>query len=112
MQKRGLDMTHLDEVIALLASGVPLDETFHDHALNGNYSGHRECHIEPDWLLVYYTQDDILVLTLVGCSLTFFVFSARRGHLRSEGKITGVSPLIFLQTTSAPPLARKNVTFK
>ena len=64
MQKRGLDMSLLDEVITLLASGEPLDEKYHDHALGGDYAGHRECHVAPDWLLVYYTLDDILVLTL------------------------------------------------
>jgi len=65
MQKRGLEMSRLDEVIAMLASGDMLDEKYHDHALGGDYSGHRECHIAPDWLLVYYKEDDILVLTLV-----------------------------------------------
>ena len=65
MQKRGLDMTRLDAVITMLASGETLDETYHDHPLSGDYSGHRECHIAPDWLLVYYKQEDILVLTLV-----------------------------------------------
>ena len=64
MQKRGLEMTRLDEVIAMLASGDQLDEKYHDHALSGDYAGHRECHISPDWLLVYYKEDDILVLTL------------------------------------------------
>ena len=64
MQKRGLDMSRLDEVIAMLASGDFLDEKYHDHALGGDYAGHRECHIAPDWLLVYYKEDDILVLTL------------------------------------------------
>jgi mRNA interferase YafQ len=42
-----------------------LDEKYHDHALGGDCAGHRECHIAPDWLLVYYMEDDILVLTLV-----------------------------------------------
>ena len=65
MQKRGLDMTRLDTVITMLASGETLDESYHDHPLSGDYSGHRECHIAPDWLLVYYKQEDILVLTLV-----------------------------------------------
>ncbi|MBR4221697.1 MAG: type II toxin-antitoxin system YafQ family toxin [Victivallales bacterium] len=65
MQKRGLDMTRLDAVITMLASGETLDESYHDHPLSGDYSGHRECHIAPDWLLVYYKQEDILVLTLV-----------------------------------------------
>ena len=64
MRKRGLEMARLNEVIALLASGSQLDEKYHDHALSGNYEGHRECHITPDWLLAYYKEDDILVLTL------------------------------------------------
>jgi mRNA interferase YafQ len=64
MQKRGVDMTRLDEIIAKLASGEVLDEQYRDHALSGNYIGHRECHIAPDWLLVYYKENDILVLTL------------------------------------------------
>ena len=64
MQKRGLEMSRLDEVITMLASGDLLNEKYHDHALGGDYAGHRECHIAPDWLLVYYKEDDILVLTL------------------------------------------------
>ena len=58
-------MAQLDEVIAILASGDSMDDKYHDHALSGNYVGHRECHIAPDWLLVYYKEKDILVLTLV-----------------------------------------------
>ena len=65
MQKRGLEMARLDKVITMLASGETLDEKYHDHALGGSFTGHRECHIAPDWLLVYYTEDDILALTLV-----------------------------------------------
>ena len=65
MRKRGLDMSQLYEVIAILASGDSMDDKYHDHALSGNYVGHRECHIAPDWLLVYYKEKDILVLTLV-----------------------------------------------
>ncbi len=64
MQKRGLNMSRLDAVIAMLASGKVLDEAYHDHALGGDYAGHRECHIAPDWLLIYYKENDILVLTL------------------------------------------------
>ena len=56
MRKRGLDMAQLDEVIAILASGDSMDDKYHDHALSGNYVGHRECHIAPDWLLVYYKR--------------------------------------------------------
>ena len=62
--KRGFKMDLLEDVITLLAMGeVPPDKN-KDHALTGNWVGHRECHILPDWLLVYRLEDDILVLTL------------------------------------------------
>lgn len=63
--KRGLDVNLLDEVIAMLAKGEKLPERNYDHALGHNWTGHRECHIQPDWLLVYWIDDDVLVLTLV-----------------------------------------------
>ncbi len=44
---------------------IPLDEKYKDHPLSGNYKGYRECHIQPDWLLIYLIEDDILTLTLV-----------------------------------------------
>ena len=54
----------LENVIALLASGEKLSEKYKDHALSGKWSGHRECHIQPDWLLIYRIENDVLVLTL------------------------------------------------
>ena len=65
MKKRNLDMTALDTVVDLLGQGKELDARYHDHALTGNFAGFRECHIKPDWLLVYLIEDDILTLTLV-----------------------------------------------
>lgn len=65
MVKRGKDISLLDEVVNSLMNGVPLDKKYHDHELAGTWKGHRECHIEPDWLLIYYIENDILVLTLV-----------------------------------------------
>ena len=62
--KRGLKISLLDDVIATLAMGEALPEKNKDHALTGNWTGHRECHIQPDWLLVYRIEDDVLVLTL------------------------------------------------
>lgn len=53
----------LDSVIEKLESGVALEAKFRDHALQGIYKGFKECHIEPDLLLIYKKQDDILVLT-------------------------------------------------
>lgn len=62
--KRGLKIGMLEDVVAALAMGEPLPEKNKDHALSGNWIGHCECHILPDWLLVYRIEDDILVLTL------------------------------------------------
>lgn len=62
--RRGLDISLLDDVIRKLASGEKLSEIHRDHALNGNWVGYRECHIQPNWLLIYHIHKDILVLTL------------------------------------------------
>ncbi len=64
-KKRGKDMSKIDRIIALLANGEKLPEQNKDHLLTGDWAGHRECHIEPDWLLVYYYIEDILVLNLI-----------------------------------------------
>ncbi len=62
--KRGCDINKLQKVVMILASGETLPEEYRDHPLRGNYSGYRECHIEPDWLLVYKITENVLVLTL------------------------------------------------
>ena len=64
MQKQGKDITLLADVVKMLADGIPLDEKYRDHPLSGNFSGCRECHITPDWLLIYEIQDDVLILYL------------------------------------------------
>lgn len=64
MARRGLDLNLLDEAIDLLRQGLSLPEKYRDHALSGDYIGFRECHIKPDWLLIYFIEDDILTLTL------------------------------------------------
>ena len=62
--KRGKDISLLDDVIARLATGIHLPPKNKDHDLSGDWIGHRECHIQPDWLLVYRIEEDVLVLTL------------------------------------------------
>lgn len=62
--KRGLKIELLEELVAKLAMGEVIPEKNRDHALTGNWSGHRECHILPDWLLIYRIENDVLVLTL------------------------------------------------
>lgn len=65
MKKRGLDVSLLDNVVDILRQGKKLDEKYRDHSLGGNYQDFRECHIKPDWLLIYLLENDILTLTLV-----------------------------------------------
>ena len=65
MKKRGLDTDLLDEVVDKLRQDIPLEDKYRDHGLSGNFEGFRECHIKPDWLLLYLIEDDILTLTLV-----------------------------------------------
>ena len=65
MKKRGLDISFLDEVVDLLRQGRQLEERYRDHELTGDLAGFRECHIKPDWLLIYLIEDDILTLTLI-----------------------------------------------
>lgn len=60
IQKRGLNTDLLKKVIQILANGEQLPEKYRDHALTGNWVGYRECHILPDWLLVYKIFDDRL----------------------------------------------------
>ena len=62
--KRGLEINLLEDIVGALAMGESLPEKNKDHVLSGNWAGHRECHILPDWLLVYRIEDDVLVLTL------------------------------------------------
>lgn len=64
IKKRGYDLRLLTEVLDLLATGSVLPEKYKDHALSGNYQGHRECHISPDWLLIYRVEAGMLVLVL------------------------------------------------
>ena len=64
MQKRGYDIDLLTDVIKLLAAGKDLPDKNRDHQLSGNFSGCRECHILPDWLLIYEIDGEELILYL------------------------------------------------
>lgn len=63
-KKRGYRMERLRDVINMLACEQRLDEKYRDHGLAGNYSGFRECHVEPDWLLIYRINQNALELFL------------------------------------------------
>ena len=64
IQKRGYDLSLLNAIIKKLANGEQLPEKNRDHNLSGDYSGCRECHITPDWLLVYEFDNGELILYL------------------------------------------------
>ena len=56
-KKRGLNIKLLDDIVEKLLNGIPLEEKYRDHELKGKYKGFRECHIQPDWLLIYLLVD-------------------------------------------------------
>ncbi len=74
VKRRGYDISLLTEIIKKLAAGISLPEKNRDHLLSGDYSGCRECHITPDWLLIYEIDgsDLILYLTRTGTHSDLF----------------------------------------
>lgn len=73
-QKRGYDIELLKKVLKLLENGEPLPQQYLDHPLNGVFKNCRECHILPDWLLIYeYSNNDLLIyLTRTGTHSDLF----------------------------------------
>lgn len=63
-KKRGLDIKEIYPIVKLLVNGESLPEKYRDHELEGIWKGHSECHIRPDWLLIYKINEGILVLEL------------------------------------------------
>lgn len=72
IQKRGLDLARLREVIERLAVGDSLEQRYRDHPLQGGYAGSRECHIAPDWLLIYELSEVELLLIRTGTHSDLF----------------------------------------
>ncbi len=72
MKKRGKSFELLKQVISQLANDGSLEPKFRDHKLLGDYSGTRECHLEPDWLLIYMTTPDELTLVRTGSHADLF----------------------------------------
>lgn len=64
-RKRGLNLDILNSVVDKLINGIPLDDKYRDHQLQGAYKGCRECHLTPDWLLIYIVKNNTLTLTLL-----------------------------------------------
>ena len=74
IKKQGLDISELISVVNVLADGKSLDEKYQDHSLSGELKGCRECHIQPDWLLIYeYDHENLyLYLTRTGSHSDLF----------------------------------------
>lgn len=62
LKRQGKDLAKLEATLEMLVRGEALSESMRDHSLGGTYRGHRECHIEPDWLLIYRIDGGGLVL--------------------------------------------------
>jgi mRNA interferase YafQ len=71
-KKRGKNLKKLEPIVELLLKKKPLPEKNKDHDLTGNYKDHRECHIEPDWLLIYLQGEAVLVLVRTGTHSDLF----------------------------------------
>ena len=89
--KRGLQIELLETVIETLAMGNALPPENRDHDLTGNWRGHRECHIQPDWLLIYRIEGDVLVLTLSRTGTHSDLFGNE--HCAAWGNLCGILPL-------------------
>ena len=64
-KKRGLNVQNLIDVVDKLQKGEKLPASNHDHPLHGSFEGTRECHIHPDWLLIYSKDDEVCLLSLI-----------------------------------------------
>ena len=72
IRKRGKDLAKLKPVISTLIEGKPLAEQYRDHALLGNYKDRRECHLDPNWLLIYKLADDSIIFERAGTHSDLF----------------------------------------
>jgi mRNA interferase YafQ len=71
-KKRGCNLSLLSEIMDKLINKIPLEERYRDHELTGNYAGTRECHIKPDWLLIYYYEGKAIVFERTGSHSDLF----------------------------------------
>lgn len=70
--KRGKDLKKIEVVINNLSTGQKLESKYKDHNLIGNYSGRRECHIDPDWLLIYKIDNNSIIFERTGTHSDLF----------------------------------------
>lgn len=72
IKKQAKDLSKLKVIIDKLVNGIELDPKHHDHPLSGEWKAHRDCHIGPDWLLIYRLTPDELILERIGSHSDLF----------------------------------------
>ena len=72
LKKRGKNLEKLGAVVRLLAADEPLEEKHRDHALIGRWVGSRDCHVEPDWILIYRNESEALYMERSGSHIDIF----------------------------------------
>ena len=72
VKKQNKNLDKLKTVIDLIVNGMPLNKSYRDHQLSGNWKGHRNCHIEPDWILIYRVESDSLYLERIDSHSVLF----------------------------------------
>lgn len=71
-KKRGKDIEKLKRIVSCLVQGIPLDQKYKDHPLIGQWSKSRDCHIEPDWILIYTPRNEEIILERIGSHSDLF----------------------------------------
>ena len=66
LRRQNVDLSEFESIVSVLVAEEQLDQRYRDHALVGNWKGFRECHIQPDWLLIYRIESDELQLARTG----------------------------------------------
>lgn len=99
LKRRNCDISKMLDVIDLLREGVELPPKYHDHPLHGDYEGHRDCHIEPNWVLIYYRH---LTASPTVATMPFaYAHYLKNTHLRmvlEESKMTANDPNVPICT--------------
>jgi mRNA interferase YafQ len=72
MKRRGKDLSKLKDILERFTQGKPLDAKHRDHYLAGNFAGRRECHVEPDWLLIYKIEPGFIIFERTGTHSDLF----------------------------------------
>ena len=72
IKRQNKDVTKLETVVRMLVGGRPLEPKYKDHSLTGNWKGHRDCHLAPDWLVIYRKTDTDLYLERTGSHSELF----------------------------------------